>query len=116
MSKRGSREHYDEEFQREAVRLLLSSGKTVPQLAGELGVSSYRLRQWQQDQLQATGTNEVAGQVRSAAEVEQENRQLRWELEAVRRQRDLLKKAIAICSEDGLKQDGMGAGRVRGMK
>ncbi len=40
MSKRGSREHYDEEFQREAVRLLQTSGKTVPQLAGELGVSS----------------------------------------------------------------------------
>ena len=116
MSKRGSREHYDEEFQREAVRLLLTSGKTVPQLAGELGVSSYRLRQWQQDQLKTTGAIEVAGQVRSAAEVEQENRQLRRELEAMRRQRDLLKKAIAICSEDGLRQDGMGAERVRGIK
>jgi transposase len=116
MSKRGSREHYDEEFQREAVRLLLTSGKTVPQVARELGISSYRLRQWKQDQLKATGEIEVAGQVRSAAAVEQENRQLRRELEAMRRQRDLLKKAIAICSEDGLRQEGMGAGRVRGMK
>ena len=92
MSKRGSREHYDEEFQREAVRLLLSSGKTVPQVAGELGVSAYRLRQWKQDQLQATGAIEGAGQARSAAAVEQENRQLRRELEAMRRQRDLLKR------------------------
>ena len=122
MSKRGSREHYDEEFQREAVHLLLSSGKTVPQLAGELGISAYRLRQWQQGQLTSTGQNAgkndnaVAGPVRSSAEVEQENRQLRHEGEALRRQRDLLKKASAICSEDGLQQDGLGAGRVRGMK
>ena len=81
-----------------------------------LGVSAYRLRQWKQDQLQATGAIEGAGQVRSAAAVEQEKRQLRRELEAMRRQRDLLKKAIAICSEDGLRQEGMGVGRVRGMK
>ena len=92
MSKRGSREHYDEEFQREAVRLLQTSGKTVPQLAGELGVSSYRLRQWQQDQLQVSGQIAVVGSVRSVAEVELENRQLRHELEAMRRQRDLLKR------------------------
>jgi transposase-like protein len=30
---------YPEEFRREAVRLLKSSGKSVPQLASELGVS-----------------------------------------------------------------------------
>lgn len=42
------------------------------------------------------------GEVRSAAEVEEENRQLRRELDTVRRQRDLLKKAIAICSQEGL--------------
>jgi transposase-like protein len=88
-------------------------------VAGELGISAYRLRQWQQGQLTSTGKNDVEGPVRSTAEVEQENRQLRRELEAMRRQRDLLKKAIAICSEDGLQQlqqDGLGAGRVRGMK
>ena len=118
MSKRGSRENYDAEFKREAVRLLLSSGKTVPQVAGELGISAYRLRQWQQGQLMSTGKNDnaVEGPVRSTAAVEQENRQLRRELEAVRRQRDLLKKAIAICSQDGLTPDGLGTGRVRGMK
>jgi len=119
MSKRGSREHYDEEFQREAVRLLQTSGKTVPQVAGELGISAYRLRQWQQGQLTSTGQLEVAGPVRSTAEVEaveQENQQLRRELEAVRRQRDLLKKAIAICSQDGLQQDDLEARRVRGMR
>lgn len=114
MSKRGSREHFDAEFKREAVRLLLTSGKTATQLARELGVSSWSLGRWKQDELKAMkAMGEIAGQssVRSTVAVEQENRELRRELEAMRRQRDLLKKAIAICSEDGL-----GADRVRSMK
>jgi transposase-like protein len=79
-------------------------------------VSSWSLSRWKQDELKVMDEIEMEGQVRSAAEVEQENRQLRRELEAMRRQRDLLKKAIAICSEDGLKQDSLGAEQVRGMK
>jgi transposase len=102
MSKRGSGERYDAEFKQEAVRLLLTSGKTATQLARELGVSAWSLGRWKQEYLKAVGSLEVAGQVRSAADVEQENRQLRRELEMVRGQRDLLKKAIAICSQDGL--------------
>jgi transposase len=37
---------YPLEFRREAVALLKSSGKTVPQLAGELGISPQSLRNW----------------------------------------------------------------------
>ena len=70
----------------------------------KLHVSAWSLGQWKKEYLQALGEVEIDGQSRSAAEVEQENRQLRRELEAVRRQRDLLKKAIAICSQDGLAQ------------
>ena len=117
MSKSRSGKRYDAEFKQEAVRLLLSSGKTATQLASELGVSSWSLSQWKQDYLQAMDQSTVQGSpgsqgsVRSTAEVELENRQLRHELETVRRQRDLLKKAIAICSQEGLKED-----RRRGMR
>ncbi len=34
------------EFRREAIRLLESSGRSVPQLAAELGVSPQSLRNW----------------------------------------------------------------------
>jgi transposase-like protein len=115
MSKGVRKEHYDAEFKREAVRLLLTSGKTATQLARELGVSAWSLGQWKKEELRAMGEITVAGEVRSAADVEQENQQLRRELEAVRRQRDLLKKAIAICSEGELGRE-LGVGRVRGMK
>lgn len=101
---------FDEEFKQEAIRLLLTSGRPARQLARELGVSSWTLGQWKKAHLQAAAPLEVAGQVRSAEVVEFENRQLRRELETVRRQRDLLKKAIAICSQDGLNE-----GRPGGM-
>ena len=116
MSTKGSGERYDVEFKQEAVRLLLTSGKTASQLARELGVSSWSLGRWKQEYLKTSGELEVEGQTRSAVEVEQENRQLRRELEAMRRQRDLLPSAVAICSEDGLGQEGLSRGQVRGMR
>ncbi len=93
MSRSRSGKRYDAEFKQEAVRLLLSSGKPATQLAGELGVSSWSLSQWKQDYLQAMDQSAVQGNhdtMRSVAEVELENRQLRRELETVRQQRDLL--------------------------
>ena len=102
MSQHKSGERYDVHFKEEAVRLLLHSGKSATQLARELGVSSWSLGRWKQEYLKTMGALEVAGQPRSAAEIEAENQQLRRELEIVRRQRDLLKKAVAICSQDSL--------------
>lgn len=37
---------YSKEFKDEAVRLLRGSGRSVPQLAKELGVSPQSLRNW----------------------------------------------------------------------
>jgi transposase-like protein len=62
---RGSGERYDAEFKQEAVRLLLTSGKTASQLARELRVSSWSLSRWKRDYLKASGEIEVEGQMRS---------------------------------------------------
>jgi transposase len=37
---------YSEQFKREAVKLLRDTGRAVPQLAKELGVSEGSLRNW----------------------------------------------------------------------
>jgi transposase len=37
---------YPPEFRREAVELVRSSGRTIPQVAAELGVSPQSLRNW----------------------------------------------------------------------
>ena len=118
MSKKGLFMGYDTQFKEEAVHQLLTSGKSREQLASELGVSVWSLSQWKQAALRASGsipTTEAkeahsSGTVkpakgRPAADIEAENLMLRRELEAVRRQRDLLKKAIAICSQDELNDE-----------
>ena len=42
---------YDEEFKRQAVELVIHSGKTQAQIARQLGVSEYSLTLWKKDYL-----------------------------------------------------------------
>jgi transposase len=83
------------EFRREAVALLKSSGKTVPQLAGELGVSPQSLRNWARQLDVDDGRSEGL----SSAERD-ELRRLRRELRIVTEEREILKKAAAFFAKD----------------
>lgn len=86
---------YDENFKRSAVELWLSGGKSVRQIATELGISDQSLKKWKQKlaALPATGPGQ-----RSAQQLEEEVRRLRRELQHVSRQRDILKKTLGIIS------------------
>ena len=88
---------YTEEFRRDAVELLLSSGRPLKQVAEELGVSANSLRGWRNRRLGdgRAGVAEADGPQAGA-----ELRRLRRENEYLRRQRDILKKAASILSED----------------
>jgi transposase len=83
------------EFRREAVALLKSSGKTGPQLAGELGVSPQSLRNWARQLDVDDGRSEGL----SSAERD-ELRRLRRELRIVTEEREILKKAAAFFAKD----------------
>jgi transposase len=86
---------YPLEFRREAVALLRSSGKTVPQLAGELGVSPQSLRNW------ARQLDVDAGKAEGlSADEREELRRLRRELKTVTEEREILKKAAAFFAKD----------------
>ena len=93
---------YPAEFREEAVRYWLSSGQTLSVVASDLGLSPQCLRAWRQQMESASSEPIIVGNTGTATELAQarEIGQLRRELEAMTRQRDILKKAISIFSED----------------
>jgi transposase len=78
---------YSQEFKREAVQLLRTSGRSIPQLADELGCSPQSLRNWawQRD------VDEGKAEGLSSAERD-ELRRLRREVKVLVEEREILKK------------------------
>src|SRR5690606_9022676 len=98
--------NYDADFRRDAVSLLLSSGKPLKQVAADLGVNANSLRTWR-DRALNNGLEAKAASAkpkgRSAEPIVDpaaEIRRLQRENEYLRRQREILKKAMSILSED----------------
>ena len=87
-----ARRTFDEAFERDAVALLLKGGKQVKQLAEELGVSQWNLRDWREQY----GPGAPA---RTTGQLEDELRALRLENESLRTQRDILKNRWASLSD-----------------
>lgn len=86
---------YSPEFRLEAVRLLRSSGRSVAQLAKELGVSQQTLRNWSVqlavDQGKAEGLTSPE---------REELRRLRRENRILTEEREILKKAAAFFAKE----------------
>jgi transposase len=91
-----ARRRYSREFKREAVQLLETSGKSASELERELGIGKGNLWRWKRE-VAVDGKDAFPGHGRVAAEQER-LRQLERELEIVRQERDILKKAVAIFS------------------
>jgi transposase len=86
---------YPLEFRREAVALLKSSGKSIPRLASELGISPQSLRNWNR-QLDVD-EGKTAG---LTSDEREELRRLRRELRTVTEEREILKKAAAFFAKE----------------
>ena len=87
---------YDKTFKVEAVRLVRTSGKSMRQIAEDLGVSNGTLSKWCQD-TETNGEHAFVGSGHQQPEAE-ELRRLRRENDILRQERDILKKALAIFS------------------
>lgn len=89
------RQVYDPEFKREAVRLAQQRG--VPTIAADLGLRANTLYRWKQE-FQQDSVEAFPGCGHLKAE-EEELRRLRRELELVKQEREILKKALVIFSQ-----------------
>lgn len=98
MPKKSTGSRYTQEFKAEAVQLARSSpGRSLRQLAYELGVADQTLRNWVN---QAEVDRGERGGL--TTEERQELRQLRKENRVLREEREILKKAAAFfAKEDG---------------
>lgn len=89
--KRGGRRRYSKEFKAEAVQMLLD-GHSAVSVAENLGLSGTSLLyRWKSDSIEASGP--------AATALESRVHQLEDELRRVERERDILKKALAIFSQ-----------------
>ena len=88
---------WDTAYKREAVRQLEAGGKPAAQLALELGVSRVQLYKWR-EQVAAKGEGAFRGP--GARSDGDELARVKRELERVREERDILKKAAAYFARE----------------
>jgi transposase len=92
------RKNYSREFKLEAVRLITEKGYSIAEASRNLGIEYSVLRRWKM-QLGDDPQNAFPGKGRLKA-ADQELRHLQRELERVKEERDILKKALAYFAED----------------
>jgi transposase len=88
------RRKYTEEFKREAVQLMETSGKAIAELARDLGINDNNLYRWRG----VYGSPSQGKNEGSVAELAAEVKRLQREVEVLRQERDILKKAMSIVS------------------
>ena len=90
---------YDEEFKRNAVELLISSGRPLKVLAKELGVTPESLRLWRNRSLKAPKEGSRPPRGPTPRAVYEDLQRLQKENAHLREQRDILKKVLRILSD-----------------
>ena len=93
----GKRRRYDRQFKIEAVRLVTQRGKRAAEAARDLGVHVNLIYNWKKELAEDPDFAFPGhGKLKPA---DDELRRLKRELEDVKEERDILKKALAIFSK-----------------
>lgn len=95
-----TRTRFTEDFKRDAVNLLLSSGKTMDAVARELGIGPSNLGRWRDQYVNESEEPKKAPETpaEKMRRLEAENRKLRQENAVMKEQQEVLKKAMGIVS------------------
>lgn len=87
---------YPPEFRREALRLVETSGRSIPHVAAELGVSGESLRNWlRQEQLDRGERDDGL-----TTEELDELRKLRRQVRELEQEREILKRAVTFFARE----------------
>ena len=87
------RREYSNEFKREALALI-ESGRSLASVAEELGISTSSLHRWRKEGIGSTPEARKH-------DLEVENARLRRKLQRAEREREILKKSIALFVQTG---------------
>lgn len=98
MAEHKRRRTYDKAFKQEAVRLVIEEGRRASEVERNLGIGRSIVSRWVRA-FNQEAHDVFPGQGRMKP-VEEELRTLQRELDRVTRERDILKKAVAIFSKD----------------
>ena len=96
------RRQFTPEFKLEAVRMANDSGRPISQVARELGIRADMLRSWRRQAESRAGVapGDVFPGNGKLTSQEEEIRRLRREVEVLKQERDILKKATAFFARD----------------
>jgi transposase len=94
------KQHYSEEFKREAVRLLKESGKTLHGQARALGISHTALWQWKEELDNQNFQRTEEHSASTPLNKDEEIRRLKRENDILKEERDFLKKATAFFAKE----------------
>jgi len=106
---RVSSPRYSAQFKSDTVALLASTDRTIPQVSKDLGVSTWTLRAWYKASMAKKASKPASSSPETAAPIDtvDECKRLRQELTAARREidslkidREILKKAAAFFAKE----------------
>ena len=99
-AKKKERPVYTEQYKSQAVEMVIHSGKSLVQIARELGCSEASLHGWKKAYLKRQKPVQIDGEQQSPEQMAKTIRELHKEVEYLKRQREILKKAMSIVGEE----------------
>ena len=93
-----TKRQYSDEFKKDAIRLMETSGKKLSEIERELGIPHGLVRNWQKRFKVNPASDKL--ELSEVERLKTELREMKRELDVTRMERDILKKTVGIFSKD----------------